>query len=107
MRHTPKTRGIRQEFLAHAARLTQAIHGDRERSLRDNARIKAHAAAAATMLPAFADDSGLVVEALEGAPGIHSARWAGPDRNFAHAMEKVEAALNALAKFTFGPCPES
>ncbi len=64
-------------------------------SFRDNARIKAQAAAAATRLPAFADDSGLVVDALAGAPGIHSARWAGPDKNFAHAMEKVEAELNA------------
>jgi len=64
-------------------------------SFRDNARIKAKAAAAATTLPAFADDSGLVIDALDGAPGIHSARWAGPDRNFAHAMEKVEAELNA------------
>jgi len=63
-------------------------------SFRDNARIKAKAAAAATTLPAFADDSGLVIDALDGAPGIHSARWAGPDRNFAHAMEKVEAELN-------------
>ena len=64
-------------------------------SFRDNARIKAQAAAAATRLPAFADDSGLVVESLDGAPGIHSARWAGRDRNFAHAMEKVEAELSA------------
>jgi XTP/dITP diphosphohydrolase len=64
-------------------------------SFRDNARIKAQAAAAATTLPAFADDSGLVVDALDGAPGIHSARWAGPDRNFARAMERVEAELNA------------
>jgi XTP/dITP diphosphohydrolase len=64
-------------------------------SFRDNARIKAQAAAAATTLPAFADDSGLVVDALDGAPGIHSARWAGPDRNFTRAMEKVEAELSA------------
>jgi XTP/dITP diphosphohydrolase len=62
-------------------------------SFRDNARIKAQAAAAATALPAFADDSGLVVDALDGAPGIHSARWAGPDRSFARAMEKVETEL--------------
>jgi XTP/dITP diphosphohydrolase len=66
-------------------------------SFRDNARIKAQAAAKATGLPAFADDSGLVVEALDGAPGIHSARWAGPEKNFRHAMEKVESALAAHA----------
>ena len=64
-------------------------------SFRDNARTKAQAAATATKLPAFADDSGLVVDALDGAPGIHSARWAGPDRNFAHAMQRVEAELEA------------
>ena len=64
-------------------------------TFRDNARIKAAAAAGATGLPAFADDSGLAVDALAGAPGIHSARWAGPDRDFAHAMEKIEGALDA------------
>jgi len=59
----------------------------------DNARIKAEAAAKASSLPAFADDSGLAVDALGGAPGIHSARWAGPDRNFARAMETIEQKL--------------
>jgi XTP/dITP diphosphohydrolase len=62
-------------------------------SFRDNARIKAEAAAAATGLPAFADDSGLAVDALDGAPGIHSARWAGPGKDFRQAMEKVETEL--------------
>jgi XTP/dITP diphosphohydrolase len=62
-------------------------------SFRDNARIKAEAAAETAGLPAFADDSGLAVDALGGAPGIHSARWAGDDKNFAHAMEKVETML--------------
>jgi XTP/dITP diphosphohydrolase len=62
-------------------------------SFRDNARIKATAAASATGLPAFADDSGLAVDALGGAPGIHSARWAGDDKNFAGAMEKIETML--------------
>lgn len=54
-----------------------------------NALIKAHAAAQASGVPALADDSGLAVEALGGAPGIHSARWAGPDRNFKEAMERI------------------
>ena len=58
-----------------------------------NARIKAEAAAQASGMPAFADDSGLVVAGLGGAPGIHSARWAGPDKDFKRAMEKVEAEL--------------
>jgi XTP/dITP diphosphohydrolase len=62
-------------------------------TFRDNARIKARAAAAATGLPAFADDSGLAVDALDGAPGIHSARWAGPDKNFNLAMETIEEKL--------------
>jgi XTP/dITP diphosphohydrolase len=59
----------------------------------DNARIKAQAAAKATGLPAFADDSGLVVDALDGAPGIASARWAGPDKNFRRAMATIEEKL--------------
>jgi XTP/dITP diphosphohydrolase len=62
-------------------------------TFRDNARIKAEAAAKASGLPAFADDSGLVVDALDGAPGIYSARWAGPDKNFRLAMESVEEKL--------------
>ena len=59
----------------------------------ENARIKATAAATAARLPALADDSGLVVEALDGAPGIHSARWAGPERNFHRAMEAIKQQL--------------
>ena len=58
-----------------------------------NARLKAQAAAAAAKLPAFADDSGLVVEALDGAPGIHSARWAGENKDFAGAMQRIENLL--------------
>ncbi|MGN6749496.1 MAG: RdgB/HAM1 family non-canonical purine NTP pyrophosphatase [Xanthobacteraceae bacterium] len=61
----------------------------------ENACIKAVAAAQAARLPALADDSGLVVEALDGAPGIHSARWAGPDRDFHRAMETIEQELRA------------
>lgn len=59
----------------------------------ENAALKAHAAAQATGLPAFADDSGLCVEALDGAPGIFAARWGGPDKDFAAAMARVEAEL--------------
>jgi len=58
-----------------------------------NAALKAHAAAQATGLPALADDSGLVVPALGGAPGIYSARWAGPGKDFAPAMERVHREL--------------
>ena len=62
-------------------------------TFRDNARIKAQAAVGAAGLPAFADDSGLAVDALDGEPGIHSARWAGPDRDFQRAMETIEEKL--------------
>lgn len=58
-----------------------------------NAELKALAAARAANLPALADDSGLAVDALGGDPGVYSARWAGPERNFAVAMGKVEDAL--------------
>ena len=54
-----------------------------------NAELKARAAAEATSLPALADDSGLDVAALAGAPGIHSARWAGEGRDFTFAMRRV------------------
>ncbi len=59
----------------------------------ENARIKALAAALASGKPALADDSGLSVNALGGDPGIYSARWAGPEKDFNLAMRKVEDAL--------------
>jgi XTP/dITP diphosphohydrolase len=58
-----------------------------------NAELKAGAAAEASGLRALADDSGLVVPALEGAPGIYSARWAGPAKDFRIAMERVHREL--------------
>jgi XTP/dITP diphosphohydrolase len=69
-------------------------------TFRDNARIKALAAATVAKLPAFADDSGLAVDALNGAPGIHSARWAGEQRDFSRAMQKVEDELLARGATT-------
>ena len=62
-------------------------------SFEANAVLKARAAAAASELPALADDSGLVVPALGGAPGIYSARWAGPAKDFRVAMERVHREL--------------
>ncbi len=61
----------------------------------DNAILKARAAATASGLVALADDSGLAVEALGGEPGVYSARWAGPERDFSEAMRKVEERLQA------------
>src|SRR6478609_5587957 len=61
-----------------------------------NAELKAMQAADLSGLPALADDSGLCVEALNGDPGIFSARWAGPDKDFGLAMRLVEDKLQAL-----------
>jgi XTP/dITP diphosphohydrolase len=58
-----------------------------------NAILKAKLAANALQLPALADDSGMAIDALGGDPGIYSARWAGPTKDFAVAMEKIEALL--------------
>jgi XTP/dITP diphosphohydrolase len=76
-----------------AAELGLAEPQETGMSFCDNARIKAEAAARASGLPAFADDSGLAVDALSGAPGIYSARWAGPEKNFVRAMETIEQKL--------------
>ena len=61
-----------------------------------NAALKARAAAEASGLVALADDSGLQVAALDGEPGIRSARWAGPEKDFQAAMRRVEDALSGL-----------
>jgi XTP/dITP diphosphohydrolase len=64
-----------------------------EETFEANARLKAVLCVEATNGPALADDSGLAVDALDGAPGIHSARWAGEPRDFANAMRRVEDSL--------------
>lgn len=66
-----------------------------EDTYRGNALLKAHAAARGSGLPALADDSGLSVDALGGAPGIYSARWCGPEKDFAVGMQRVREALVA------------
>ena len=65
-------------------------------SFTENAILKARAAAQATNLPCLADDSGLAVDALDGAPGIYSARWAGPDKDFQAAMQRVHDELGGI-----------
>jgi XTP/dITP diphosphohydrolase len=66
-------------------------------TFRDNAVLKARAAAQASGVVALSDDSGLCVEALDGAPGIYSARWAGTTKDFGAAMARVESELKARA----------
>jgi XTP/dITP diphosphohydrolase len=100
--HNPgKLREMRELLAPHgvdavsAAELRLAEPEETGATFADNACIKAGAAAAAANLPALADDSGLAVEALDGAPGIHSARWAAPDKDFARAMRVVQEKLVA------------
>src|SRR5260221_3463016 len=69
-------------------------------TFRPNAAIKAIGAAQAANLPAFADDSGLVVDALDGAPGIYSARWAGETKDFTAAMTRIERLLQERGAVT-------
>jgi XTP/dITP diphosphohydrolase len=66
----------------------------------ENARIKAMAAAQGSGLPALSDDSGLEVQVLDGAPGIYSARWAGPSKDFSAAMQKVAETVRARDGWT-------
>ena len=62
-----------------------------------NARIKALAAACGSSLPALADDSGFCVAALRGAPGVYSARWAGPTKDFSSAMDLVNHSMGEVS----------
>jgi XTP/dITP diphosphohydrolase len=79
--------------VATAAELGLAEPDETETTFAGNAVLKARAAAQASGLIALSDDSGLSVAALDGQPGVHSARWAGPQRDFALAMRKVQARL--------------
>lgn len=80
-----------------AATLALAEPEETGTSFVENAELKARAAAQASGLPALADDSGLAVTALKGAPGIYSARWAGPDKDFAMAMARIQQEIGAAA----------
>ncbi len=83
--------------LVSAGELGLAEPEETEADFAGNARLKARAAAQGADLPALADDSGFCVAALGGAPGVLSARWAGPERDFADAMRKVQAAREGVA----------
>jgi XTP/dITP diphosphohydrolase len=98
--HNPGKLAEMRELLAHygveatsAGELGLPEPEETGTSFRANARIKAEAAAQASGQPAFADDSGLAVDALGSEPGIHSARWAGPAKDFAGAMARIDALL--------------
>lgn len=99
-----KLREIAALFEEYAFRVTSASDYDlpepeeTEDTFLGNAVLKAKATALATGKPALADDSGLVVPALNGAPGIYSARWAGPNKDFILAMEKVQTSLGATGQ---------
>jgi len=98
--HNPGKLAEMKELLApygieavSAGELGLAEPDETGKDFRSNAAIKAIAAAQATKLPSFADDSGIVVDALDGAPGIYSARWAGPGKDFNAAMAQIERLL--------------
>ncbi|HEY2480845.1 MAG TPA: RdgB/HAM1 family non-canonical purine NTP pyrophosphatase [Caulobacteraceae bacterium] len=79
--------------IVSASQLGLSEPDETETTFIGNAVLKARAASNESGLVAIADDSGLCVEALEGAPGVHSARWAGPNRDFARAIDLVERRL--------------
>jgi XTP/dITP diphosphohydrolase len=76
-------------------------------TFRANAELKALAAAKASGLPALADDSGLEVHILDGAPGVYAARWAGPGRDFGLAMQKVADEVRARGGWAQEPGPRA
>lgn len=78
-----------------------------ESTFAGNALIKARAAANGSGLPALADDSGLEIDALDGAPGVYSANWAGPTRDFGLAMERVYEALQEHGAWNAKPPPRA
>jgi XTP/dITP diphosphohydrolase len=83
-----------------AAALNLPEPEETETTFKGNAVLKARAAARASKMPALADDSGLCIDALNGDPGIYSARWAGPAKDFALAMRLVHEKLSAKSGAT-------
>ena len=70
----------------------------------ENAQLKARHSAAASGLPALADDSGLVIPAIGGAPGIYSARWAGPNKDFSVAFARIQHELDDKPRDAYFVC---
>lgn len=89
-----------------AADLGLAEPAETETTFEGNAGLKAVAAAKASALPALADDSGLEVAALDGAPGVYSADWAMPGKDFGRAMQRVHDALAERGAWS-GPAPQA
>ncbi len=83
--------------VASATELSLPEPEETEKTYRGNAKLKAAAAAKASGLPALSDDSGFEVTAINNAPGLYSARWAGPEKDFTMAMNKVHASFVASA----------
>ncbi|QNT77543.1 RdgB/HAM1 family non-canonical purine NTP pyrophosphatase [Entomobacter blattae] len=81
-----------------AGSLNLAEPDETETTFAGNALLKAHHAAQATNLPALADDSGFCVAELDGQPGIYSARWAGPNKDFSFAMHRIHTLLKGKEK---------
>lgn len=94
------------EFVGSDIKVVSASHfnlpeaEEKGSSFEENAYIKAQEASKATNLISLADDSGLCVDALNGDPGIYSARWAGPKKDFSQAMDKIEALLKETSNKT-------
>jgi XTP/dITP diphosphohydrolase len=78
-----------------------------ETTFRGNALIKARAAAKASGLPALADDSGLEIDVLDGAPGVYSANWAEPGRDFGLAMRRVHEAIDEKGEWDLAAAPRA
>lgn len=94
----PEIAALLKEYVAKfpsAGDLGLAEPEETESTYIGNAALKARAAALASGLPALADDSGVSVAGLDGAPGIYSARWAGPTKDFTLAMDRVRQELEA------------
>jgi len=81
--------------IASVAELDLPEPEETEKTYRGNAKLKAAAAASASGMPALSDDSGFEVAAINNSPGLYSARWAGPEKDFSMAMEKVHASFLA------------